>query len=148
MLPKPIQRPGPPVLLGGSAPVALRRAGRLAAGWVTRSAQDLAHIGDDLAVVRAAAEEAGRDPAGLRVVTRGVLRPGDHGDGPDRPVLGGSYEQIRADLAWLGEQGVTEVFLDLNWDPAIGSPDADAAEAVARAEEILVALAPSAADAL
>ena len=25
-------------------------------------------------------------------------------------------------LAWLGEQGVTEVFIDLNWDPIIGDP--------------------------
>ncbi|RFU38738.1 TIGR03619 family F420-dependent LLM class oxidoreductase, partial [Actinomadura logoneensis] len=32
MEPKPLQRPGPPVLLGGTADAALRRAGRLAAG--------------------------------------------------------------------------------------------------------------------
>jgi hypothetical protein len=44
----------------------------------------------------------------------------------------------------LAGQGVTEVFFDLNWDPQIGSPDADPAEATARAGEILDALAPSA----
>src|SRR3954454_5247473 len=32
--PPPVQRPHPPVLLGGSAPPALRRAGRLAHGWI------------------------------------------------------------------------------------------------------------------
>src|SRR5947209_7609751 len=55
MQPKPVQRPGPPVLLGGSAPAALRRAGRLADGWVSRSGTDLSRIGDDVAVVRRAA---------------------------------------------------------------------------------------------
>jgi hypothetical protein len=39
---------------------------------------------------------------------------------------------------------VTEVFYDLNWDPLIGSPDADPAASAARADEILDALAPAA----
>ncbi|MEN3308485.1 MAG: hypothetical protein V7603_4687 [Micromonosporaceae bacterium] len=141
MAPKPVQRPGPPVLLGGSAPAALRRAGRLAAGWITRSAHDLSGIGADIAVVHAAARRAGRDPASVRVVVRGVLRLG-HPGGADRPRLAGTYQDVRADLRWLGEQGVTEVFLDLNWDPQVGSPDADPAAATSRAEEILDALAP------
>ncbi len=63
------------------------------------------------------------------------------GDG-DRRLLSGSYDQIRADTAWLADQGVTEVFYDLNWDPQIGSPDADPAAAARRAAEILDALAP------
>jgi hypothetical protein len=56
--------------------------------------------------------------------------------------LAGSYDKIREDTAWLGEQGVTEVFYDLNWDPQIGSPDVDPAAATARAEEILHELSP------
>jgi hypothetical protein len=35
------------------------------------------------------------------------------------------------------------VFLDLNWDPEIGSPDADPAAAIHRAEQTLEALAPT-----
>jgi len=137
MAPPPVQRPGPPLLLGGSAPAALRRAGRLADGWVSRSGTDLSRIGDDIAVVRAAADSAGRDPAALRVVCRGVLRPGTRG-----PLLSGSVEQIRGDTARLAEQGVTELFYDLNWDPLIGSPDADPDAATRRAEELMAALAP------
>lgn len=137
MAPAPAQRPGPPVLLGGSAPAALRRAGRLAAGWISRSGTDLSRIGDDIAVVRAAAEEAGRDPAAVRVVCRGVLRPGTRG-----PLLSGSVEQVRADAERLAEAGVTELFYDLNWDPLVGSPDADPAAATGRAEELVEALAP------
>ena len=37
---------------------------------------------------------------------------------------------------------MTEIFYDLNWDPQVGSPDADPAAAVRRAGEILDALAP------
>src|SRR5438105_12145975 len=35
--PPPVQRNGPQILLGGSVPAALRRAGRLADGWISRS---------------------------------------------------------------------------------------------------------------
>jgi alkanesulfonate monooxygenase SsuD/methylene tetrahydromethanopterin reductase-like flavin-dependent oxidoreductase (luciferase family) len=145
VLPKPVQRPGPPVLLGGSVPAALRRAGRLADGWVSRSATDLSAIAADIAVVRGAAEEAGRDPSAVRVVCRGVLRPGPRlADDQGRPVrLSGSFDDIRADTAWLGEQGVTEVFYDLNWDPLVGAPDADPAAAADRAEHLLDALRPA-----
>src|SRR5439155_15141052 len=122
----PVQRPGPPVLLGGSAPAALRRAGRLAAGWISRSGANLARIGEDIEVIHAAARQAGRDPAAVRVACRGVLRVGHASAGDVRLRLSGTYDEIRADVAWLGEQGVTELFYDLNWDPLVGSPDADA----------------------
>jgi hypothetical protein len=59
-----------------------------------------------------------------------------------RRLLSGSYEQIRDDAAWLGEQGVTELFYDLNWDPQVGSPDVTPDAAARRAREILTELAP------
>jgi probable F420-dependent oxidoreductase len=143
--PKPVQPGGPPILLGGLARTALERAGRIAEGWVTSSRTDLARIGKGIAIVRAAAESAGRDPAAVRIVCRGVVRAGPEATGPDgeRLLLSGSFGQIRADLAWLGEQGVTEVFYDLNWDPLIGSPTVEEAAAVERAGEILDALKPA-----
>jgi probable F420-dependent oxidoreductase len=144
MAPKPVQGPGPPVLLGGSAPAALRRAGRLAAGWISRSGANLSRIAEDIAVVRAAARQAGRDPAAVRVVCRGVLRVGQSSADGERLRLSGTYDQIRADIAWLGEQGVDELFYDLNWDPLVGSPDADPESATRRADEIMRALAPAA----
>jgi probable F420-dependent oxidoreductase len=143
MAPKPVQRPGPPVLLGGTAKSALRRAGRSAAGWISRSGANLSLIAHDIAEVHAAAREAGRDPATIRIVSRGVLRVGEPiGDGERKP-LSGSYEQILEDTRRLGEAGVTELFYDLNWDPLIGSPDVDPASATRRAEEIMRALAPA-----
>jgi probable F420-dependent oxidoreductase len=144
MAPKPIQRPGPPVLLGGSVEAALKRAGRLAEGWISRSATDLSKIHEQIEVVKNAAEEAGKDPDKVRIVVRGVVRAGEEtrDDSGERVRLSGSYEQIREDAAWLGGLGVTELFYDLNWDPLVGSPDVTPESATARAKEILEALAP------
>ncbi|MGW5054421.1 LLM class flavin-dependent oxidoreductase [Actinokineospora sp. NPDC004072] len=137
MAPRPVQPGGPPILLGGTAEAALRRAGRMAEGWVSSSRADLTEIGASIGVVRAAAAAAGRDPDALRMVCRGVVVVGER----TKPLTG-SLEQIRADFADLAAQGVTEVFVDLNFDPAIGSPDADPAESMRRAEDVLAALAP------
>ncbi|MCO5994491.1 TIGR03619 family F420-dependent LLM class oxidoreductase [Actinoallomurus rhizosphaericola] len=144
--PKPVQKPHPPVLLGGVAEAALKRAGRIAEGWLSRSATDLSRIHEQIAIVRQAAEDAGKDPEAVRVVVRGVVRAGEEAtyDAGKRLRLSGSYDQIREDTAWLAEQGVTELFYDLNWDPLVGSPDAEPKAATARAEEIIEALSPDA----
>ena len=144
VLPRPVQPGGPPILLGGTAPVALRRVGRIADGWVTSSRADLSKIAESIAIVREAASAAGRDPAALRIICRGVVRAGDQASDASgrRLLLSGSHDQIREDVAWLADQGVTEVFFDLNWDPQIGSPDADPAAAADRAGGLLDGLAP------
>lgn len=140
--PRPLQQPRPGLLLGGHAPAALRRAGRLADGWVSSSGQDLAALPPAIETVRQGAAEAGKDPAGTRIVVRGVarLRPG--GAAARRP-LSGSYDEIRADLDVLRGHGVTETFLDLNFDRTIGAVDADPEDSARRALELLEALAPS-----
>jgi probable F420-dependent oxidoreductase len=146
MAPKPVQPGGPPVLLGGMARPALERIGRIADGWLTSSRTDLSRIGDGISVVRESAEAAGRDPATLRVICRGVVRAGAEAQAPDgsgRLLLSGTADQIREDTAWLSERGVTELFYDLNWDPLVGAPDIDPASAAARAGELLEALAPA-----
>lgn len=142
MDPRPVQRPHPPILIGGHAEPALRRAGRMAEGWVSSSGADLTTVGESIEVVRAAAREAGRDPAALRFVCRGSVRLRAAGREGRRPLTG-SLEEIRGDLAVIAAQGVTETFVDLNFDPQIGSPDADPGAAMARAEDLLTALAPA-----
>ena len=133
MHPRPVQPGGPPILLGGVVRPALERAGRLAAGWMSRSATDLDRIADEIAVVKGAAA----DPDKVRIVVRGVVRPG-----PRTGRLTGTYDEIRADAAWLGEQGVTELYYDLNWHDRIGNPDVSPESATELAVEILEALAP------
>ncbi len=140
-LPRPVQRPRPPVLLGGGVPAALKRAGRIADGWISSSRADLRTIGDSATLVRTAAEEAGRDPGTLQIIVRGLVQLTDEQPG-DRAPLIGSAQQIRSDIADLEAQGVDEVFVDLNFDPTIGAPDADPAASLARAHEVLERLAP------
>jgi probable F420-dependent oxidoreductase len=144
MAPRPVQPGGPPVLLGGMARPALERIGRIADGWLTSSRTDLSRIGEGIGVVRASAEAAGRDPATLRIICRGVVRAGAPVAAPDggRLLLSGDVDQIREDTAWLSERGVTELFYDLNWDPQVGAPDIDPGAATERAGELLEALAP------
>jgi probable F420-dependent oxidoreductase len=138
MAPKPVQRPGPPVLLGGSSEPALERAGRAADGWISGSSFDLAMIEHCARVVRTAAEKAGKDPAQVRIICRGALKLGAR-DG----MLTGSYDDVRADAERLAELGVTEMFYDLNWHPTVGSPDTEPSVATELADEILHALAPA-----
>ncbi|RCG33198.1 TIGR03619 family F420-dependent LLM class oxidoreductase [Sphaerisporangium album] len=138
--PKPRPAP-PPVLLGGTAEVALRRAGELADGWISSSRADLSTIHEQIYIVKDAARNAGRDPEALRFVCRGVTKVREAGL-PDRPRLTGSLEEIRADVEALASTGLTELFHDLNFDPEISAPDADPDESMRRAEEALTALAP------
>ncbi len=142
--PSPVQHGGPPILLGGTAPRALRRVGQIADGWVTSSRADLSKIGDSIAIVQSAAAAAGRDPSRLRIICRGVVRYGEPASGADgRLLLSGGEARIRADLDWLEHAGVTEVFLDLNWDPMVGAPDADPVAAADRAAIVLETLRPA-----
>jgi probable F420-dependent oxidoreductase len=148
MDPKPLQSPHPPLLLGGMSEPALRRAGRLADGWVSSSRADLARIGESITLIKTVAAEAGRDPEALRFICRGVVRVRETGaaaaGSPDgQGPLTGSYEKIRSDLRALAEQGMTETFIDLNFDPEVGGPRADPAASMRRAEAALEAFAPS-----
>jgi probable F420-dependent oxidoreductase len=68
--PKPIQKPHPPIWIGGASAAAFRRIARLGDGWlaVPRSPADLA---DDVAAIRREAEAAGRDPLRIGVAASG-----------------------------------------------------------------------------
>jgi probable F420-dependent oxidoreductase len=139
----PVQRPHPPLLVGGAAPAALRRAGRLAQGWIASTRQDLDSLADAVALVHEGAREAGRDPAALRILLRAVVDLADTDPGPGRRPFHGTREQVLEDLAAARRRGAGEVFVDLNFSPRVGSPDVDADAAVAEAEQVLHALAPA-----
>jgi probable F420-dependent oxidoreductase len=141
MDPRPVQRPHPPILLGGGVGPALRRAGRLCDGWVSSSRFDPRRLAEPVAVVKEAAERAGRDPAALRLICRAVVKVRPAG-APGRAPLVGTLDQIRSDFNEVAEQGITELFVDLNFDPEIGSPGADPAASIRRADEALDAFAP------
>ncbi len=75
--PKPVQQPRPRVLIGGGAgPTLFAHVAEYADGWMPIGG---AGLRDALPALRAAFEEAGRDPDALHVVPMGVL--------PDRGKL-------------------------------------------------------------
>ncbi|PKH42223.1 TIGR03619 family F420-dependent LLM class oxidoreductase [Nocardioides alpinus] len=141
--PRPVQQPHPPVLVGGEAEPALRRAGRLAEGWIGSTRTDLASLTRAVALVRAGAEEAGRDPDAVRILVRMVVDLVAEDPGRGRRRGNGTRQQVLDDLADLASHGATEVLVDLNFSPHVGSPDVDADAATAEAERVLDALAPS-----
>jgi probable F420-dependent oxidoreductase len=71
MWPKPVQKPHPPIHVGGGFPGAARRAVRYGNGWMPIAGRD-DELEEQLPAFRSMAEEAGRDPASLEVSLFGV----------------------------------------------------------------------------
>jgi alkanesulfonate monooxygenase SsuD/methylene tetrahydromethanopterin reductase-like flavin-dependent oxidoreductase (luciferase family) len=70
MEPKPVQRPHPPIWIGGNHPAALRRAVRLGDGFFGAGSQTTSQFVEQVKVVRAELGEQGRDPASFRIAKR------------------------------------------------------------------------------
>ncbi len=69
--PKPVQRPHPPIYLGGHGPKTLQRVVNYCDGWMPIPAR-AGHLADEIADLRARAAAAGRDPQSLTVSLYGV----------------------------------------------------------------------------
>ena len=137
--PKPVQRPHPPLLLGGTADPSLRRAGRLADGWISSSGFPSDRIPHALETIQAGRQEVGLTMAGFRVIVRAVVRVRSE-DG--ERAFTGTVEKVRRDFETYAGYGVTELFVDLNFDEEIGNPDADPSESLRSAHVALEAFAP------
>jgi probable F420-dependent oxidoreductase len=140
--PKPVQRPHPPLLVGGYSAAALRRAVSLADGYIGGNIP-LAELAPVVERLRAAARDAGRDPGGVPIVARGAVSLRDQPAGPGRRPLFGSLDEVRDDVDRYREIGLTELFLDLNFDERVAAPGADPDAALGLARRLLAALAPS-----
>ena len=115
--PRPVQRPHPPIWIGGHSDAALARAARLGDGWHPLGAVDpeplappeLARKIDQL---KRLTEAAGRDFAALTLsfVGRIDLRDGPI-DGARKPFAG-SKQQIVDDVEAYRRLGVSEIIFD------------------------------------
>ena len=66
--PKPVQKPHPPILVGGAFPYGARRALRYGDGWMPlRARKAYAEVRDLLPKFREMAKEANRDPASVPI---------------------------------------------------------------------------------
>jgi F420-dependent oxidoreductase-like protein len=126
-LPKPHQRPGPPIIIGGGGP---KRTPRLAATFGAEfnlAFRSLADTGAQFDVVRGACEAAGRDPATLVLsaaqvvccgrddadVTRRAKAIGRQVDELRENGLCGTPEEVVAKLATFAQAGAARAYLQI-----------------------------------
>jgi probable F420-dependent oxidoreductase len=140
--PKPVQLPHPPLLVGGYSAAAIWRAVSLADGYIGGNIP-LAEFAPVIERLRAAAREAGRDADSMPIVARGAVNLRDQPTGPERRPLFGSLDELREDVDRYREIGLTELFLDLNFDERVAARGADPDAALELACGLLTALAPS-----
>jgi probable F420-dependent oxidoreductase len=121
-LPHPVQRPHPPIWIGGDTPAAIRRAGRLGDGWLPLVARtgyvlEPEAMAAGLRRMRREAARAGRDPAGLSVLpTMAVTLHDGHDKGavgaPRRPFTG-RPDEVAADFVRYREAGAQRFVIGL-----------------------------------
>ncbi|HEX6329748.1 MAG TPA: LLM class flavin-dependent oxidoreductase [Actinomycetota bacterium] len=136
--PPPARPGGPPIYLGGYSEIAVRRAGRLADGYVA-DAMPAEDVRRSMAIAEEAARGAGRDPAslGLALTQNAFVWPDD---GAWDLVASGVAHQLGAYEAW--EAGADTPDLD-----ELSIPDRPVEELrrwtpTGRPDEVAAALAP------
>jgi probable F420-dependent oxidoreductase len=67
---RPVQQPHPPIWLGGGHPDALRRAARIADGWMGAGGSSMAGLAEAVPILKDALAKEGRDPEGFAISKR------------------------------------------------------------------------------
>lgn len=127
-LPKPVQKPHPPIWVGGESPAALRRAALLGDAWYPIGNNPrfpvgtAGQLGDSLARLRRYAQEAGRDPAGIGVAYSAGWyddRQAQTGADGARRTFTGTPRQVADDIRRFRDLGVG--YLNVNMrGPTLG----------------------------
>jgi len=113
--PKPLQKPYPPILVGGTSEAALRRTARFGDGWHTQRLTP-AQVRETLPRIRALLKEAGRDPERLRVsIALGLKFVDTPSDIPatERNTLRGTEDEVAETIRAYRDVGVEEVVITI-----------------------------------
>ena len=118
-LPKPVQKPHPPIWVGGESRPALRRTAELADGWYPLGSNPTFPMGTPeqlkagLKRLAGYAERFGRDPSTIETIYRThqfeLLK---QAAGPDRLPFVGDADQIAGDIRQYQDMGVTSMVWD------------------------------------
>ncbi len=110
--PKPLQKPHPPIWIGGASPATFRRAVEFADAWHP-SHRPIEEIAAGAKTLKELAVARGRDPRNLAIIARAPLRVVTDGGVPEpRPLLVGSPEQILEGIRAYQTAGVTGFMFD------------------------------------
>ena len=120
--PKPVQKPHPPIWVGGESPAALRRAGRLADAWYPIGTNPRFPVGTPAQYaeyatrVKRYAQAAGRDPSALGFAYSASWYNDQQAqtlpDGQRRPLTG-TPQQIADDIKRYEELGISHMHVNL-----------------------------------
>jgi len=114
--PAPVQKPHPPVWIGGESTAALRRTVALGDAWYPIATNPrfpldtLKRYKARIARLHALAEEAGRDPASIELNYAAGTYSVDRTEDGDRRLFTGSPAAIAEDIGTLAELGVKHLF--------------------------------------
>jgi len=115
MNPKPLQKPHPPIWIGGHGPRVLRRVVELGDGWTPMALRPAGlHEPDGLAAavreLHGLLAKAKREPESVTIAVKLPLKFGRAAG--DRPLMTGTPEQIAGDLRRYRAAGVDHFALD------------------------------------
>ncbi|MBI1989844.1 MAG: LLM class flavin-dependent oxidoreductase [Betaproteobacteria bacterium] len=116
--PKPIQKPHPPIWIGGHTAAARRRAGQFGDAWHPVAQRPTGIMSPEetsqaMVTVREAAAQAGRDPQSITISLRIVLNLGATATAADRRPFSGSPSQVADDIRRYAEVGVSHLVVDV-----------------------------------
>lgn len=128
--PFPVQKPHPPIWVGGHSPAALRRAARHGDGWhpvgaIAASPLPPQEMAAHLATLHRMTREAGRDPAALTISYKAPLYDAAIPDRDgSRRSFSGTAEEIAGDIRAFAAIGVHELIFDFRGQSIAGSIEA------------------------
>jgi len=115
-LPKPVQKPYPPIWIGGQSKPAIRRAAHIGDCWhpvgaIPAAPLEPEELAENLVLLHQYAEKAGRDPATIQVSVKAPLYDAGDSSGPRRR-FSGSSDEVRQDIQTYSDVGVTHLIFD------------------------------------